>query len=389
MSALLSHYDVAIAGGGPAGAAAAIMLARAGWQVLLADARPLASSAAALRIGEGFPPSAKALLTELDVWPQFLADGHRVSHGNVSVWGSDIAQQQDFLHDLHGHGYQLERRSFDTMLQRAAQQAGAQFMPATRLSLAGDAKLGMHTVQLQDVQQQARQNKTITANWLIDATGRNASLARKLGAQRLQCDQLLAFYALLTAPSESEAASDQDGRSMIEAVENGWWYSVLLPAAKPHAHAQRLLAYFSDADLLDKASLLTSTGFSAQLKHTKLLAPLCARHRYQLAGAPLGVSAASACLAQSCGERWLAAGDAALSFDPLSSQGIATAIYSGIQAAHAIQRAQAGDSSALGNYAQLLAKIFHSYLQHRQEFYALEQRWPQQAFWQRRAVRGE
>src|SRR5260370_25731377 len=44
--------------------------------------------------------------------------------------------------------------------------------------------------------------------------------------------------------------------------------------------------------------------------------------------APTAIVAGSFRLSPACGQGWLAVGDAAIAFDPLSSQGIMTAIYS-------------------------------------------------------------
>ena len=79
-------YDAAIAGGGPAGAAAAIVLARAGLRVLLADAGNARSPRhGKYKIGEGLPPSARHLLRDLGVHERVLADGHRPCHGITGV----------------------------------------------------------------------------------------------------------------------------------------------------------------------------------------------------------------------------------------------------------------------------------------------------------------
>jgi flavin-dependent dehydrogenase len=89
-----------------------------------------------------------------------------------------------------------------------------------------------------------------------------------------------------------------------------------------------------------------------------------------------------------------------MAFDPLSSQGIANAMYGGVQAAQAIHAClldkkpddTAGKSAptrqlvhpALRQYQAQASRIFDAYLAHRHSFYGDEQRWPQQAFWQRR-----
>ncbi|MFL6293040.1 MAG: NAD(P)/FAD-dependent oxidoreductase, partial [Thermoanaerobaculia bacterium] len=85
------------------------------------------------------------------------------------------------------------------------------------------------------------------------------------------------------------------------------------------------------------------------------------------------------------GEAWLAVGDAALSFDPLSSQGISTALYCADKAASALGAVLDGDPGALPAYAALLDQIFSGYLQGHRLAYQAETRWADRPFWRRRS----
>jgi len=363
----MKHYDVAIIGGGPAGSATAITLGRLGWRVLLADSAP----AGRFRVGEGFPPSARSLLNDLGVLEGFLDARHRTSYGNVSVWGSDEPHADDFIFHTHGQGYQLDRAAFDQQLRTAARQAGVSVHASTRLSQTA-AEDGFHLQLSRDGHEQPAHSR-----WLIDAGGRPAVFARQQGAQRLTDDRLVAFYLLLHSPQ----GTDQDGRTLVEAVEHGWWYSVLLPSG------ERLVTYLSDLDLLDRQQLLSSEGLWQQLAQTRLLWELCQAHGYRPGTSVHGMDAGSGRLSLFHGERWAAVGDAALSFDPLSSQGIATALYCGQHCAQAVHAALQGDPEVLPGYADLLTRIYAAYLSNRQQFYGMEKRWSESTFWKRRQVR--
>jgi flavin-dependent dehydrogenase len=77
-------------------------------------------------------------------------------------------------------------------------------------------------------------------------------------------------------------------------------------------------------------------------------------------------------------------GDAAMTFDPLSSQGICRSLESGLLGARAIAAALDGDDSALLDWSFQNRQRFASHVQTRQAYYGLERRWPDSEFWRRR-----
>lgn len=367
-------YDIAIAGGGPAGAAAAIVLARAGCRVLLADAggarRPIGTS---FKVGEGLPPSARHLLRELGALDRVLADDHRPSHGTLAFWGSDAPHANDFMFQLHGEGLQLDRRRFDAALLELAQAAGADIVRDAKLSLATPSDdSDRHRFSLRS----SETGHIVESRWLIDASGRPATFARALGATRIEHDALIAFHMRLA----SDADSDRDGRTWVEAVENGWWYSVLLPSG------ERLVAFLCDADLVDRRRLLTQAGLWAALAHAPRLFAHCSGHGYMPSSQPHGADACSSHLDRAAddGKRWLAVGDAALAFDPLSSKGISNALYTGMQASRTVVAREAGDVAAISRYADHLLDIHRVYRRQLRMFHTMESRWPISTFWRRR-----
>jgi flavin-dependent dehydrogenase len=84
------------------------------------------------------------------------------------------------------------------------------------------------------------------------------------------------------------------------------------------------------------------------------------------------------------GERWLAVGDAAIAFDPLSSMGISKALRMGLATADVIQRYLAGDTDAVERYTAAVDQEFNEYLTTRSYYYRQETRWPDRAFWHQR-----
>ena len=167
---------------------------------------------------------------------------------------------------------------------------------------------------------------TLRTAWLIDATGRRAAVARRAGAARRRDDALVAFYARF----RTRASTDLDGRTAVESVPDGWWYTARVPSG------ERVVAFLTDADLVDRAAVLSAAGFAARLDATRYIRGLLVAHRYEPVGPPRAAGAQTARLDRFGGPAWTAVGDAAISFDPLSSQGILTALFTGFRAGMAV-----------------------------------------------------
>jgi len=302
-----SECDVVVLGGGPAGAAA-ITLARAGRSVVVIEKSQYEQA----RIGETLPPAARLSLAGLAVWEPFLAAGHLPSPGVLSVWGDEELYETHFIFNPYGQGWHLDRQRFDTMLAHAARQAGARLCCGAQvtscLPLAGDRwQVGFTS----GVTSSARQHQLRTT-FLIDATGRAAVLARWQGAKRLNTDRLVGLAGVLAARArESDCPEDAcDACTLVEACADGWWYSALLPR-------MRLMAvYMTDADLLPR-----HCGSWQAFWHTRLQQTTHTQARLQafdLQAVPCVVAANSSRLDSVSGRGWLAVGDAAMAFDPLS-----------------------------------------------------------------------
>jgi flavin-dependent dehydrogenase len=367
VTAAPERWDVVIGGGGPAGAAAARVLAEAGRAVLVLDpARP-----PGLRgIGESLPGGARPLLDRLGALEVVEQAGHRPSQGVASSWGSSrVEPAHDPARSPYGPGWHLDRARFDADLRALARAAGAELRAARVVQLAprpgGDGwRIGTNQGELHE------------ARFLVDATGRTAALARRLGAGRERDDDLAAVVAWVRSEDPDEA------RTLLEAVPEGWWYTAPLP------NGERVLAFHGAArdvatlrrDPHQWAARLGATRWVRQDLEAVISGPEAALLE------PLRTTAAAgARLDRFAGENWLAAGDAALAFDPLSSQGLLTALYSGVLAGEALTAALGGDAALLQDYPSRLEKIRTNYLRHHRDAYRQEGRWAAAPFWRGRA----
>jgi 2-polyprenyl-6-methoxyphenol hydroxylase-like FAD-dependent oxidoreductase len=352
--------DVAVIGGGPAGAAAALMLGRLGLRATILESKPTP----VWKIGETLAPESRQVLQNLGVWDEFLEDGHLPSWGAFSLWGADEQAERDFIFNPHGCGWQLDRARFETLLQERAEAAGAAIWRGATVSA---------LERREEMWQLIAGELCLRSQWLIDATGRASVAARHLGQKRVALDQLVSIYAVATAAEHR----DEDSRTFVEARPTGWWYSALMPGNR------RTVAWQTDADLLSGEHWREPAWFHQLIQETRRLKELLHEHRYSFSQPPRLTSAQSARIELACGEFWLAVGDAAQSFDPLSGQGIFHALFTGYRAATALAFNWPG-SGRMAGYAEWLDHLWTRFLIGRKRFYGAEHQWPDEPFWLRR-----
>ena len=363
----LTQCDVVILGGGPAGMATARSLLQHDPALTVVVVER--SGYDQMRIGETLPPNARSLLQQLDVWSAFVQDDHLLAYGTSAAWGSSTVHANETFFSLHGHGWHLDRCAFDAMLAQAAVQRGARLYPRTKVL---DCQRQPDQRWQLTARGQDGASWQLSARFVVDATGRLAWFARQQGAKRIVHDQLTAVAVLFEVDAEKV-----DTYALVETYPSGWWYSAQLPAGR------MIVMCISDADLVRQQSLKTPACWLAEARQTAHT-----WNRLQQAqplGRPCAYPAHTQRLQPVTGAGWLAVGDAASTFDPLSSQGIYKALRSGIYASYAILDWFKGQPAGLERYADLHALEFQPYRTTWASYYALEQRWPHAPFWQRRA----
>jgi flavin-dependent dehydrogenase len=367
----IQRVDVVILGSGPAGAAAALTLARVGLSTLVIErSGGPASSRRTWKIGESLPPAAKPVLQSLGLWESFIHDGHLPSYGNRSAWGSQHLHDNDFIFDPNGTGWHLDRSRFDTMMLNAALAAGAMVSTRTRLTKWHYDALENWQLDLQSIEGR----RQVQARFVVDATGRSGWFARCQTGRRQYADNLVAIAGLLTPIGRQRAC---DACTLIEATYDGWWYRALLPDGR------LVIVLMTDADLAATARWHEPTGWWDQLQRTEHVRNDA--KNYRLTEVPRVVCARSSRSQCIGGGGWLAIGDAAISTDPLAAQGITAALVAGRRAAQAIESCLTGDASAVEDYVRSVEAAYTHYLEQCAEYYGLEPRWANSPFWRRRA----
>jgi flavin-dependent dehydrogenase len=366
---LSSRADVAVIGGGPAGAATALALKRAGCRVVIIERR----DSIVPRVGETLPPAVRLPLESLDLWPEFVNDGHMPSVGNRSAWGSDDLADRDFIFSPYGSGWHLDRQRFDQMFQDAAVSAGVILLRGTSLTRFESLPVEGWRLRLNGPAGSA----SVTTRFVVDASGRAASFARPHGIKRHLLDHMVGVAGWLEPGPEGATL---ERFTLVESVESGWWYSALMP------DGELVVVYMTDADLASQRKLRSEDNWLTLLRQTRHTLARVESHGYHLTGPTQIVAASSSFLDEVTGDSWLAVGDAAAAYDPLSSQGILTALDTALKAAPAINAYLNGDRAALREYAAYSKRVSIDYLSNHLTYYAIERRWPRSTFWQRRHI---
>lgn len=342
----MSEVDLAIAGGGIAGCALAIAMARAGWSVVVLE-RDLAPRT---RPGEMLSPAARAPLTALGLWPRFTSDEHQPCFEIRAAWGNQQPGRNDFLFNPYGHGWHLDRAKFVSMLWDTAEAAGARLHRGVTVADAVRNASGWRLVW---------DGGNVRARFLADATGRARRVLRGLPVASRQHDRLICWYGCLPMLEADDATT------WIEADSGGWWYSMPVPGG------HMALAYLTDSPS----------------RPPKCPPGLTRRRLGDLSTWwPRAAPASSSSPAMAAGTGWIALGDSAAAHDPLSGRGIVHALTSASRAAEAVSHALMGDDGALITYAAMQRRAFDEYLMRRRWYYQAETRWPEREFWWRRQI---
>lgn len=361
-------FDLAVVGGGPAGVAAATAAVAQGLRVCLLDN----AHSRAFQVGETLLPSANATLAEQGLHALLETGPHLRSYGTSAVWGGTEIGYRDFIFGVQGLGWHLDRRAFNVQLRDHARACGVCVRKVTVIGATlADGQATLNLAGLRNV-------STLVARFVIDASGRHAVVARAAGADAcVMHDRLVAVAHRFTGNCTS-GGPPLGVRALVEACELGWWYVAPLPG-------QRVIAaLFTDSDLAVAAGAMDRRGWRALLEQSHVSAAIL-RPLRRLPGKALVRPASTTQRRPMRGAGWLAVGDAAMTFDPLCSQGIAKALRGG-QAAALAASAWLGrnDDSWLVACAHESAALFAEFMALRQAYYSQEPRWAQAPFWLRR-----
>ena len=329
-------YDVAVIGRGPAGALASLVLARAGLSVV--GIGPSATPGRGDLRAETLSPAAMSILAQHGLASAVEGLKFPVVRGFLGDWAENKQRFRPAFLTPDAPTLAIERGTFDHVLQTSATEAGAVNVPVRARQLQRFADQWKIVLNSQE---------SISARVVIDASGRGGKFLRQVGGKLLVLDSMVAVTEL--SPT---CATNENRIVRITPDADGWLFETVDGVGR---HVRNR---YTDVDLYKKGVKVRDYA------------------RVWAAG--------SLVMDRAVHGTAIAIGDAAQTRDPLSSQGICSALADAHSAVFALMFWLKGDSWAMRGHERQRRINEIDYLRIRNRFYRAENRWSSSEFWRRR-----
>lgn len=345
-------FDIAIIGAGPAGAACALTLSKAGKTCCVIERQ----SQGSFKPGEIMDSKIMFPLSRLGLWNAFLKTNPLRASGTFSAWGGDFVYKDSMI-DPYGGAYFVDRVKFEQLLRdnlgdtSCAMHCGINILSCNRVNDHWQLAISNR-----------KQVRYIGAKFLIEATGRGRMFAEH--TERVPHDNLIGLVGYT-----SKLSPGIDLRFCIESRPTGWAYYAPLP----NEHV--VLAYLTDMNYLPRGNANVFDYFKTKVKELQLaeIFPIGSFKLFKVSSARTYIRK------RLHGDKWIAIGESASCYDPLAGFGVVAALNKGLNVASSIL--DVGEENAGRMYQEYETKLFSQYLQTRHSIYSQEDRWPEESFW--------
>ena len=312
-----SGCDVLVIGGGPAGSAAAALLAERGYRVTLLEK----AHHPRFHIGESLLPANLPLLEKLGVADAVKAIGmEKWGAEFVSPW-HDHKQTFEFADAMDSSmpmAYQVRRSEFDEILIRNASRKNARVVEGCRVQDVDFLPDNAGAVA------RARHDdgsiEMVRARFVLDASGRDTFLGNRFKAkQRNKQHNSAAIYAHFSGAVRN--AGRAEGNITIFWFEHGWFWLIPLAGGATSIGAVTWPYYLKTRSKKPLEQFLRETivlcePLSQRLQQAKLVSPVEATGNF------------SYVCDRTHGSNYLLLGDAYTFIDPVFSSGVMLAMHS-------------------------------------------------------------
>lgn len=308
-------------------------------------------------LAETVPPSAMTLLENLQLLPLFTTSALRKTYGYHAMWGTKQLQTTHFFNsNPFKYGLKINKQDVRDALY---QEVSDCVLPYDQLAMLDSDTEGFRLEIKQD-----KQTQHIEAQQMVDATGRKRALINHLQIPVKAYDSIMAFSCHLPKVKHPDLIHEV----YTESFADGWGIVSGLN------ETSQVMSLYSHKEAGLHKALSEYSNWKNILADTHYLKHFLAVEAPETI---LGGHANSSAPDYFAKDNYLAIGDAAMAFDPLSSHGITNAVYTADRAAKAI----VGSSYSFNQYHKDLQEIYKGYLETKNSLYQREQRWTENAFW--------
>ena len=336
-------YDVAIIGGGPAGATAGTLLKKyhPNLNVALFERDKFPRD----HVGESQLPAISMILEEMGVWEKVEAANFPIKIGSTNRWGKnpelwdlefipseifvDEPRPAKFQGQRRHTAFQVDRAIYDKILLDHAAEYGVEVHEGTGVKKVNRAGDGIDSLDLGD-------GRTISAKYYVDASGHIGVLRRTMGVECTYPSTLqnVAFWDYWQ--NADWAINIGVGATKVQVMSLGWGWIWFIPLGPTRTSVGLVVPanYYKSSGQKPEELYLEALGQEERI--SALLKNAVCEHKFATTKDWSFMAQAQS------GENWFLAGESAGFADPVLAAGMTMAHCAGREVAFTILELERG-----------------------------------------------